>query len=205
MFDPEAATRLDVALARLRTHNTGRHLTGSTHEDADEAQGTLATDDAIGFDPWPLLRALHLRACHAVVMGQVAGILHGSEELTGDLDLLWTGEPGQRDGMALALSDVGAQLTDGNGEHVMGNPFDLPKILFRSPCASGDLCTPELPWGDLPVREFIARSDTTIDAYGTVIRYVSLPDLVVMRRVVGRAKDLRRAVELEQLGDVRSK
>lgn len=40
--------------------------------------------DAIEFDPFPLLRALHRHGAEAVVIGQVAGILHGSQELTGD-------------------------------------------------------------------------------------------------------------------------
>jgi hypothetical protein len=55
------------------------------NDDADETVGTIESDDAAGFDPLPVLRALHSHGAPAVVMGQVAGILHGSVELTGDL------------------------------------------------------------------------------------------------------------------------
>ena len=161
----------------------------------------MASDDAIGFDPWPLLRALHRRGALVVVMGQVAGILHGSEELTGDLDLLWTGEVSQHHALMHAFEDVGAILTGADGERVDGDPFTRAKLYFRAPSASGDLCTPVLPWGSLPVREFIARADSTTSACGTVIRYISRPDLILMRRAVGREKDLRRALELERLSD----
>ncbi|MFF4038657.1 hypothetical protein [Streptomyces sp. NPDC001816] len=57
-------------------------------EEADDVAGTFATDGALGFDPIPFLRALCEARSHAVVIGQVAGIMHGSIELTGDLDLL---------------------------------------------------------------------------------------------------------------------
>jgi hypothetical protein len=36
--------------------------------------------------------------------------------------------------------------------------FGLPKVLFRTPRASGERCTPALPWGDLPVADFVPRS-----------------------------------------------
>ena len=197
------AARLDASLARLRTSTANRPLTGSSHDDADERVGTLASDDAIGFDPRPLLRALHLRGASVVVMGQVAGILHGSAELTGDLDLLWTGEPTQHAALKHAFADVRATLTCADGGRVTGDPFSQAKLYFRSPSASGDLCTPALSWGSLPVGEFIARADVTTSACGTVIRYIARPDLIRLRRAVGREKDLRRALELERLPDER--
>jgi hypothetical protein len=198
MLGGEPAARLDSSLARLRALTAHRPATGTTHDDADERLGTVASDDAIGFDPWPLLRALHRRGALVVVMGQVAGILHGSEELTGDLDLLWTGEVSQHHALVQAFEDVGATLT-ADGERVDRDPFERAKLYFRAPSASGDLCTPDLPWGSLPVREFIARADSTTSTCGTVIRYISRLDLILMRRAVGREKDLRRALELERL------
>ena len=39
------------------------------HDDADDTVGTVGTDDAIGFDPFPLLRALSSDRTGAVVMG----------------------------------------------------------------------------------------------------------------------------------------
>jgi hypothetical protein len=110
-----------------------RALNGLSHCDADETVGTFGTDDAVGFDPLPLLRALHEYGAELVVMGQVAGIMHGSRELTGDLDLLWDGEAGQAEALAAAFASVSADLTDGEGVPVRCEPaaFGLPKVLFR--------------------------------------------------------------------------
>jgi hypothetical protein len=166
------------------------------------------TDDAFGFDPRPLLRALHRAGARVVVIGQVAGILHGSRELTGDLDLLWDGDPAQSAALAAGFRAVGATLTDDDGVALpcTAAAFALPKVLFRSAGASGDCCTPDLPWGDLAVRAFIDRCEVAFDhgaeGSGAVpVRYLNRADLIRMRRAVGRPKDLRRAAELESLPD----
>jgi hypothetical protein len=163
-------------------------------------RGTIDADDAIGFDPRPLLIALDRAGARAVVIGQVAGILHGSAELTGDLDLLWSGRPDEASAMARAFADVGAQLADDDGQPLAVDAASLarPKVVFRTSQASGDCCTPALPWGALDVAAFAARADVAgVD--GATIHFVSLEDLVAMRRAVGRPKDIRRAAELEAL------
>ncbi len=196
------ARRLGEAVDRLRTATAGRERRGLSHEDADDTAGTAETDDAIGFSPLPLLRALHEHGAVVAVIGQVAGIMHGSRELTGDLDLLWDGDPGQAPALAAAFAAAGAVLTDASGKPAPCEPaaFGLPKVLFRSASASGDCCTPALPWGDLPVADFLTRCQLAVAPDGLVIRYLSRPDLIRMRRAAGRPKDLRRASELEQLG-----
>ena len=73
--------RLREAVARLRRETSTRVRTNRSHHDADDtlgAVGTVGTDDAIGFDPFPLLRSLHRPGAEAVVIGQVAGILHST-------------------------------------------------------------------------------------------------------------------------------
>src|SRR6266550_8416888 len=82
--------RLRAVDRRLAVETRASARTGRSHEDADDVVGTAGTDDAVGFDPLPLLRALHERGARVAAIGQVAGIMHGSMELTGDLDLLWT-------------------------------------------------------------------------------------------------------------------
>ena len=190
-------TRLREALLRLADQTRGRPRTGLTHHDADDDTGTAGTDDAAGFDPLPLLRALDLAGARVVVIGQVAGIMHGSRELTGDLDLLWDGDPGQAGLMAAAFSQASAQLTNDDGAPVPCDPeaFRLPKVLFRTATASGDCCTPALPWGNLPVADFLGRCETA-SAGDFTIRYLSRQDLIQMRQAIGRPKDLRRAREL---------
>jgi hypothetical protein len=200
--EDQAVRRLRAAVRRLAVQTEQRVRTGRSHDDGDDVVGTLDTDDAHGFDPLPLLRALYERGGRVVVMGQVAGIMHGSMELTGDLDLLWDGAEGQAAALAEAFGSVSASLADDDGVPVACAPaaFGLPKVLFRSPSACGDCCTPALPWGDLPVAEFLPRCRVATAADGFEIRYLDLNDLIRMRRAVARVKDLRRATELEQLG-----
>jgi hypothetical protein len=192
--------RLREALRRLADQTRGRPRTGLTHQDADDVTGTAGTDDAAGFDPLPLLRALDLAGAQVVVIGQVAGIMHGSREPTGDLDLLWDGDPGQAGPMAAAFSQASAQLTNDDGAPVPCDPeaFRLPKVLFRTATASGDCCTSALSWGNLPVADFL-RCYETARAGDFTIRYLSRADLIQMRQAIGRPKDLRRAAELETL------
>ena len=197
-----AFRRLASAVRRLAAQTRGRARTGVTHDDADDEIGTAATDDAIGFNPVPLLRALGGHGARVVVIGQVAVTMHGSRELTGDLDLLWDGDSGQAAALAAGFASAGAELTDDAGTPVACEPaaFSLPKVVFRTARASGDCCTTALNWGDLPVSDFLARARTASGPAGLIIAYLDLPDLILMRRAVGRPKDLRRAGELDRLG-----
>jgi hypothetical protein len=199
--DDEAVWRLRDAVARLGRQTSTRPRTNRSHHDADDTLGTVATDDAIGFDPFPLLRSLYRHGAEAVVIGQVAGILHGSRELTGDLDLLWNGDTAQAAVFAAAFASVCAELTDDDGRPVACDPaaFTLPKVQFRTTGASGDCCTPALPWGDLPIAQFLSRCRTA-RADEFTIHYLDRADLIRMRRAAGRPKDLRRAAELDQRG-----
>ncbi|SEM43668.1 hypothetical protein SAMN05660976_05147 [Nonomuraea pusilla] len=195
----EPLERLRAAARRTRELALNRAATGLGHEDADDEVGTFGTDDALGFDPFPLLEALHRHGARAVVIGQVAGIMHGSAELTGDLDLLWDGAPAHAPALAAAFAAVGARLGDETGAPLATRPgsFLRPKVRFTSPGAGGDCCTPALPWGGLHVQGCLDRAITTVDAGGLEVRYVSREDLIRMRRALGRPKDLRRAAELE--------
>lgn len=200
-MDHEPEDRLIRAVAGVARATHGRRRRGVSHDDADDVDGTILTDDAIGFDPLPLLRAFHERGARVVVIGQVAGILHGSKELTGDLDLLWDGDASQAPRLASAFASFAAVLTDQDDKAVpcATESFLLAKVLFRTSLASGDCCTPALPWGALDIRGIIDRGVVTRFRDGTEILYASGTDLLTMRRAVGRPKDLRRADELERL------
>jgi hypothetical protein len=153
------------------------------HDDADDEAGTIGTDSARDFDPVPLLRALHEAGARVAVIGQVAGILHGSRELTGDLDLLWDGDPAQAEALAKAFAAVGAELLDDDHRPLPLTPqaFLLPKVQFESPNASGDCCTVALPWGTLPVRDFLDRALTVSSPDGLDVHYLRREDLIAMR------------------------
>ncbi|MEV4890654.1 hypothetical protein AB0K48_14800 [Nonomuraea sp. NPDC055795] len=196
----EPLARLRAAARRTRELALNRAGTGLGHQDADDDDvGTIGTDGALGFDPFPLLEALHHHGVRAVVIGQVAGIMHGSAELTGDLDLLWDGLPAHAPALAAAFTAVHARLADEAGDAVPLQPesFLRPKVQFTSPGAGGDCCTPALPWGGLQVGAFLDRAITAADSGGLEVHYACREDLIRMRRAIGRPKDLRRAAELE--------
>ncbi len=205
MHESIEVSRLHDAIAELAEVTAGRVRSGVGHDDADAIVGTVASDDAIGFDPFPLLRAFHDEGADVAVIGQIAGIMHGSTELTGDLDLLWDGDPAHAPALLAALTRVDVDLIDDDGNPVPRTLSSLaaPKVQFHSASASGDLCTPALPWGGIPVAEFLGRARTAYAADGLRVRYLDLDDLIFMRRAVGRPKDLRRADELERIADRR--
>jgi hypothetical protein len=62
--------RLRDAVTRTRELTHDRPPTGRTHDDADGTIGTLATDSAVDFDPFPLLEALHEAGARAMAIGQ---------------------------------------------------------------------------------------------------------------------------------------
>ena len=127
-MDETAALRLRRAVRRIAESTCQRAATGLGPEEADDVAGTFGTDGALGFDPFPFLRALHEAGSRAVVVGQVAGILHGSTELTGDLDLLWDGTPEQARALRRALTAAGCtDLPD----------LDRPQVVYRVTGASG--------------------------------------------------------------------
>ncbi|MFF3847736.1 hypothetical protein [Streptomyces sp. NPDC002328] len=185
-----AALRLRQAVRRIEEATRERAATGRGPEHADDVAGTFATDGALGFDPFPFLRALHEAGSRAVVIGQVAGILHGSVEPTGDLDLLWDGTQEQAQALRAALTAAGCtDLPD----------LDRPQAAYRVTGTAGDLCTPALPWGDMDTAPCLTRAASTYDIAGFAINFAALDDLILMRRSLGRPKDHRRADELDCL------
>jgi hypothetical protein len=197
---PTPLDRLDAAVHRIRDHVGARAARGVAHDDADDVVGTIECDDAVGFAPMHLLEALSRHGARAVVIGQVAGIMHGSQELTGDLDLLWSGASSERPMLAAAFAEVDASLFDDDHAPLplTAGAFALAKVLFHSDGASGDCCTPALPWGSLDIVGVLERAETVSEG-GVTVHYASLADLIAMRRASGRPKDVRRADELSRL------
>jgi hypothetical protein len=102
--------------------------------------------------------------------------------------------------MAAAFASLDAALTDDGGASIgYEDAFGLSKVQFRTPTASGDCCTPLLPWGAaLDVTPFVDRS-LEADIDGVMVRYLAIRDLIAMRRATDRPKDQRRAAELERI------
>lgn len=192
--------RLRVASERVRAVAAAVEPSGVRHDDADDVIGTLATDDAIGFDPFPMLDLMQRSGANFAVFGQVAGILHGSVELTGDLDLLWDGAGTSVEMLARELerSSVAIRDEDGELQQDVRGALKGRKVYFEGVGCAGDLCTPRLPWRSLDVVGILERKVSTTEG-GLTVPYVALGDLIAMRRAVDRPKDHRRAAELQQV------
>ena len=197
-----AIERLESSCEEIRARTRGRPPRGIRHDDADADIGTFASDDAVGFDPFPMLALMRSTKVDYAVFGQVAGILHGSSEPTGDLDILWDGRADAVEGLASGLADAGVILHD--------EAFDVvdradyrgalagAKVYFEGLGSAGDLCTPRLRWGALDVTGFLARK-VWARSGEIVVPYLGLDDLLTMRRAVPGAKHERRVRELEHL------
>lgn len=199
MSNPSLA-RLDAAVVATAALTRDRIRTGISHDDANAVDGTIATDGAIDFDPRPLLRALFGTGAELLIIGQIAGILHGSKELTGDLDLIWRRNRRFAHALASVFNDLGATFLDTEDRPIPVTADSVMKIKvnFHTAGASGDLCTPELWSGSLPVNEYFDRSlSRNLD--GIEVRYLDATDLIGMRNSVRRPKDLRRNAELDAI------
>ena len=190
---------LRAVCERIRAEAQSRPRRGVRHDDADPDVGTFGSDDAIDFDPFPMLELLQDTGADYAVFGQVAGILHGSSEPTGDLDVLWDGHADAIEGLARAFAGAGVVLRDEAFRPVDPASYRAAlagaKVYFEGLGAAGDLCTPRLRWGALDV-EGILRRKVWARSGGLTIPYVSLEDLLTMRTAVAGAKHARRAREL---------
>ncbi len=136
-----------------------------------------------------------------LLIGQVAGILHGSQELTGDLDLVWRRDERFAGELAAVFRSAAASFHDRDDQRITitaGSPMQI-KVNFTTSRVSGDLCTPELWGADLPVNSYFDRAEIGT-LRGVNIQYLNVRDLIDMRTLPGRSKDLRRNAELRAIG-----
>ena len=194
--------RLKAMCEEIRAQTQDRRPRGVRHDDADGDIGTFASDDAIGFDPFPMLAVMQATQSNYAVFGQVAGILHGSSERTGDLDILWDGNADAIDRLASEFERSGVVLRDEAFNVVEGADYRSAlagaKVYFEGIGSAGDLCTPRLRWGALDVTGFLARK-VWAHADELAVPYLSLDDLLAMRSAQAGAKHARRVRELQRL------
>ena len=156
------------------------------------------------FDPVPLLTALGRGGVDFVVIGGVAGGVHGSAIGTQDLDVAYARDRDNLERLAVVLRSVGAHL---RGKNV---PDDLPFTLdadtlaraanftFATRFGSFDLLGD--PAGAPPYEQL--RAEAIEFAIGDQrARAASLDHLIAMKLAAGRPRDLVAAMEYRQLSD----
>jgi hypothetical protein len=148
----------------------------------------------------PLLELLDRHAVDFIVVGGIAGIVHGSAHPTFDFDVVYARDDRNLQRMASALAELGVTLR--------GAPPDPPfepdartlaagcNFTFVSELGSFDIL------GDAAgMRDYAAmRADAKLEnLWGFSVRVASMDDLIRMKRAAGRPKDKAMAEELTAL------
>ena len=148
----------------------------------------------------PLLEALERNAVDFIIIGGVAGMVHGSAALTFDFDLLYLRDDKNLERLAAVLVELNVTLRNA--------PADLPFQSDARTLAAGSNFTFESDVGPFDIlghadgmRSYEAmRADAVREElWGVPVRVASVEDLIRMKRAAGRPKDKSMAEELTAL------
>ena len=142
-----------------------------------------------------------------VVVGGVAGALHGTERVTNDLDVVYdAGDPATVEALAGVLAEWRA--------YPRGVEAGLPFIMDARTLRAAPVLTLTTREGDLDVLDRIdgvgdyakvaAHSDR-VEAFGIAFSVLDLPTLIRAKRATGRPKDREALLELEVLREERGR
>lgn len=154
------------------------------------------------YDPIPPILALSDADVDFVVIGGIAGQLHGSARLTFDLDVAYERSDANLEKLAAVLRLLGA--------HLRGAPLDVPFQLDARSLKAGGNFTFETQYGSVDILAFPEgappyerlRSDAIVgDVRGRRVLYASIDHLIAMKQAAARPKDKSDAMELKGLAD----
>ncbi|MPZ22627.1 MAG: hypothetical protein GEU28_03605 [Dehalococcoidia bacterium] len=157
--------------------------------------------DPESFAPFGALRVLLGNDVRFVVIGGIAGQLHGSTSMTFDIDVCYERSRDNAERMAVALKEMNARPR--------GFPDDLVFVLDADTIRLGDSFTFVTDHGEVDCLgtpsgtmgfDELERNAVTMDVGGLRLPVCSLNDLMRMKRAAGRPKD---RIELEILGALR--
>jgi transcriptional regulator with XRE-family HTH domain len=167
-----------------------RRNRGGENPSAATRRYMAKTDLGNGLELHPLLGSLVRHGVDFVVVGGVAGWIHGSAYPTYDLDVAYARDHSNLERLAAALVDVRAQWR--------GGPPDLPIQLDAAMLHNGANFTFDTAFGRFDVLGELSgvrdyeelRREARIEGYeGLDVRVASIDHLIAMKRAADRVKD----------------
>jgi len=155
------------------------------------------------FDPTPVLIRFADAGADFVVIGGVAGGVHGSAYPTYDIDLAYSRALDNLELVAVTLRELRATLR--------GAPPNFPFILDAKLLSEGGNFTFDTTLGKIdilaypsgaPSYETLRAEATEITVEGRAVRIASLDHLIAMKEAAGRTKDKLMASELRVISDL---
>jgi hypothetical protein len=141
-----------------------------------------------------------------VVIGGIAGVLHGSARNTFDLDICFATDEAN----LVALGDVLTAL----GARLKGVEEEVPFVPDARTLRQVELLTLVTSLGELdllarppgaPAYQELRRNADRYDLGGFNVSVASIDDLIAMKQAAGRAKDLLDIEELEAIKRLRQR
>lgn len=198
-LSPEDRVRKGLGWADVVRESRG----GSNPSPATQAH-MAEVDLGDGLELHPLLGALIRNGVDFVVVGGVAGWIHGSSYPTYDLDVAYARGGPNLDRLAKALRELRARWR--------GGPPDLPIELDAAMLDKGMNFTFDTPFGNFDVLGELSgirdyeelRREARIEFYdGLEIRVASLDHLIAMKSSADRVKDRLMVMEYKEISGLK--
>jgi predicted nucleotidyltransferase len=143
----------------------------------------------LSLQPGPFLQTLDRHQVDFVLIGSIAGLVHGSAYPTYDLDLAYADDPGNLNALAAALTEIGLHIPV---EALIGRPV----LSLDSEFGSLDLVAEVR--GIRSYEELQRDADWALIA-DVSVKVASLDHLIAMKRAAGRRKDQLMVMEYVEL------
>jgi predicted nucleotidyltransferase len=152
-----------------------------------------------------LLRRLLEGAVDFILVGGLAGNVHGSARATYDVDVVYGRSPENLERVVRTLQPLNPYLR--------GAPAGLPFVFDGDTPRRGLNFTPTTSLGDLDLLgevtggtyEQLLPASEIIPLFGLSCRCVTLPALIALKRAAGRGRDREALAELEALREERAR